>query len=161
MPPKIRNDPLETRADRIISEMEKQGRIITLTPKESARIDHDLAEGFASIKQEFWKREHASIEYAKDVESGRINFYERNLTNLYQRIKNYFSRFFNILKWEKKQEKNHSFLEFLTKETTQTGCLPVLIKDWEERTKEYFSATSNKSSGLWTRKVKEPLSDNK
>lgn len=83
---------LEGRAQKIIRQMQAEGKVTTLSKETSAKIDHELAMALAPIKQEFEQKERASRAYIADVESGRINFYKPN--NFYQRTKNYFSNMF-------------------------------------------------------------------
>ena len=83
---------LESRAQKIIKQMQAEGKVTTLSREASAKIDHELAMAFAPIKQEFEQKERASRAYIADLESGRINFYQP--TNFYQRAKNYISNLF-------------------------------------------------------------------
>jgi len=83
---------LESRAQKIIKQMQSEGKVTTLSREVSAKINHEIAEVFAPIKKEFEQKERASRAYLADLESGRINFYQP--TNFYQRVKNYISNSF-------------------------------------------------------------------
>jgi len=83
---------LESRTQKIIKQMQAEGKVTTLSREASATIDHELAMAFALIKKEFEQKEKVSRAYIADLESGRINLYKPN--NLYQRAKNYLSNLF-------------------------------------------------------------------
>jgi hypothetical protein len=80
----------EGTAQKIIKKMEEEGRITTISREDSAKLDHNLAMAFASIKQESEQKERASRSYVAYLESG--NCY--NPPNFYQKAKNYFSNLF-------------------------------------------------------------------
>jgi hypothetical protein len=82
---------LEGMAQKLIKEMENDGRVVTLSAEATARIDYDLAQKLTSIKEEFIIKERVSRVYIADVESGRINFYKSK--SAYQKICDYFSLF--------------------------------------------------------------------
>lgn len=83
---------LEDKAQKLIKELEFEGRVVTLSAEETAKIDHELAQKLIPIKEEFIRKERASRAYIADIESGRINFYKPQ--SIYQRISNYFSKLF-------------------------------------------------------------------
>lgn len=62
---------LEGRAQKIIKQMETEGKVITLSREFSAKIDHELAMALAPIKQEFEQKESASRAYIADVECSK------------------------------------------------------------------------------------------
>ncbi len=70
---------LEGIAQRIIKQMEAEGKVTTLSAKASAEIDYKLGLELASIKKDFEKKERCSRAYISDVESGRINFPELSI----------------------------------------------------------------------------------
>lgn len=80
--------------------MVQEGKVKTLTFKQSNSLDDKLEEGFAPIQNESRRRQLASRAYQSDLESGRINLYNR--PSLYQRIKNYFSNSFYHLNFLRK-----------------------------------------------------------
>lgn len=64
---------LISRSNQIISKMEEDGKVKTLTFRQSASIDHKLATGFKKIKTVFESKEKNSRAYAAQVELGSLS----------------------------------------------------------------------------------------
>ena len=64
---------IESRIEKVIKKMEAEGRVTTLSLKDSQRIDDNIAKEFLKIKKEFERKHNASIAHVRDMESGRIN----------------------------------------------------------------------------------------
>lgn len=64
---------LVSRASMLISKMEQEGNVKTLTFRQSASIDHKLATGFKKVKTEFESKEKNSRAYAAQVELASFN----------------------------------------------------------------------------------------
>jgi len=60
---------LEGRAQKLIRELEEQGKVKILTFEQSAKIDSDFAKEFAPVKREFERKERASRAYIAQIES--------------------------------------------------------------------------------------------
>ncbi|MCK5624435.1 hypothetical protein KAI04_01175 [Candidatus Pacearchaeota archaeon] len=83
---------LEGRTQKIIRQMQNEGRIFSIPKEVIERIQHKVALAYAPKIEEFRKKEKASRIYIADIESGRINFYKPD--NFYQKVKDYFSNIF-------------------------------------------------------------------
>lgn len=49
--------------------MREEGRVTTLSKEDSYKIDDKLAMGLAPIKEEFYRKERASMAYINQLES--------------------------------------------------------------------------------------------
>lgn len=59
---------IEGIAQKIIKQMQEQGRVKTLSKEQTYSIDNELAEGLKPIKEEFYKKHHASRYYINELE---------------------------------------------------------------------------------------------
>ncbi len=82
---------LEGRAQQTIKEMEKQGRVTTLSQEATYRINNEIGEAFEKIRNITLRKLRASYYYALANESGLIEHKE----NYFTKIINYFSNLFN------------------------------------------------------------------
>jgi len=57
---------------KVIKKLEAEGKVKTLSIKETYSIDHELAEGLAPIKEEFHKKHNASRYYINELEKTAI-----------------------------------------------------------------------------------------
>lgn len=64
---------LESRASKVISKMDKEGKVKKLTFHQSASIDHKLATGFKKVKTEFEAKEKNSRAFVAQVELASLN----------------------------------------------------------------------------------------
>jgi hypothetical protein len=59
---------LESTYNKIIREMQKQGRVTALSQEEAYNLEHRLAMGLIPIKEEFYRKSRASRNYIKNLE---------------------------------------------------------------------------------------------
>ena len=64
---------LESRASRVIGKMQSDGKVKTLTFKQTASIDHKLASSLKQIKNEFEVKEKNSRAYVAKIELSSLN----------------------------------------------------------------------------------------
>lgn len=64
---------LISRASQVIGKMQDQGKVKTLTFKQSASIDHKLAIGLKKIKNDFEVKEKNSRAYVAKIELSSFN----------------------------------------------------------------------------------------
>ena len=64
---------LVSRAYQVISKMEKEGRVKTLSFQQSASIDHKLATGLKKVKTEFETKEKNSRAYVAKMELASLH----------------------------------------------------------------------------------------
>lgn len=84
---------LEGRAQRILNQMQAEGKLLDLSKESFDKINYNVAVEFAPIKKEFEQKDRSSRVYIANLESGKINSYKSN--NFYQKVKNYLSNVFN------------------------------------------------------------------
>ena len=64
---------LVSQASKVITKMEQEGKVKTLTFHQSASIDHKLATGFKKVKTEFETKEKNSRAFVAQVELASFN----------------------------------------------------------------------------------------
>jgi len=77
-------------AQKVIREMRERGKVVDLSKRESYNLGNAIRFPL-EIKQESERRQRLAWADINDVESGRINVYNKD--SLYKRIFNYFSNY--------------------------------------------------------------------
>lgn len=65
-------EKFEWQAQKLIKQMQAEGKVVALSREASAEIDHALAMAFEPIKNEFIRKEKASRAYIAKIESTTV-----------------------------------------------------------------------------------------